>query len=90
MYKRPTTSVSSMHGDSRGPPWRQQEFGRRRSSAHAPHSVQKLAAPPGAARARNLDVFNGELIVVRQLLSFENASQCEYHNVFLVVHSNHL
>lgn len=86
MYTRPTICVSSMHGDNR-----------RHHSGRVPlsqcaraHLVQKLAAPPGATRARNLDVFDGELIVVRQLLSFENASQCEYHNMFLVVHRNHL
>lgn len=40
--------------------------------AHA--SVQKLATPPGAARAGNLDTFEGELIVVGQLFSLEDAS----------------
>ena len=45
--------------------------------------VHVLAAPPGAAGARDLDVLNGELVVVGQLLSDHDLAQGEDQDVFL-------
>ena len=52
--------------------------------------VEILAAPLGPARARNLVVLKGELVVVRQLLSRHNPSQREDDDVLVTQDVNHL